>query len=52
MVLREGGNTTDDHYANGGLVFVREYLRYRLDQWELVRSHTRKWPRGSRAISK
>ena len=28
------------------LVFVREYLRYRLGRWELVRSHVRKWPKS------
>jgi hypothetical protein len=28
------------------LVQVREYLRHRLGQWELVRAHVRKWPRS------
>jgi hypothetical protein len=32
-------------------VRVREYLRYRLGQWELVRSHIRKWPCSRRAKS-
>lgn len=26
------------------LVLVREYLRFRLGHWEVVRSHIRKWP--------
>jgi hypothetical protein len=30
------------------MVDVREYLRHRLGQWELVRSHIRKWPNRSR----
>jgi hypothetical protein len=34
------------------LVFVREYLRYRLDKWETVTSHLRKWPCSSKAKSK
>ena len=29
-----------------GLVHVREYLRFRYDRWETVRSHYRKWPRS------
>jgi hypothetical protein len=29
------------------LVFVREYLRYRLGNWERVRSHYRKKPKSS-----
>lgn len=33
------------------LVFVREYLRLRLDKWETVRSHLRKWPRTTEAKS-
>jgi hypothetical protein len=40
----------DDAY--GALVNVREYLRHRLGQWELVRSHIRKWPCSRRAKSK
>ena len=33
--------------ASMGLyVFVREYLRFRFDRWETVRSHHRKWPRS------
>jgi hypothetical protein len=31
--------------ANGGLVFVREYLRHRYGKWEHVRSHYRNPPR-------
>ena len=29
-------------------VLVREYLRYRLGDWETVREHKRKWPRRKR----
>jgi hypothetical protein len=35
----------EDDSFEGLWVQVREYLRYRLDQWELVRSHVRRWPR-------
>jgi hypothetical protein len=27
-----------------GLVYVREYLRFRFGKWEQVRSHYRNWP--------
>jgi hypothetical protein len=32
--------------SGGTLVFVREYLRYRLGNWERVRSHYRNWPQS------
>jgi hypothetical protein len=36
---------------NKPTVFVREYERFRLGRWELVRAHTRSWPRSSRALA-
>ena len=36
---------------SGERVFVREYLRYRLGKWEVVKSHLRKRPCGHRAKS-
>jgi hypothetical protein len=38
--------------AKGKSLTVREYLRHRLGKWETVKSHLRKWPRSSEAISK
>ena len=35
---------TEGASIEGDLVFVREYLRYRLGKWERVRSHFRNWP--------
>jgi hypothetical protein len=43
---------TDGDSIEGLWVRVREYLRYRLGQWELVRSHIRKWPCLRRARSR
>jgi hypothetical protein len=31
-------------YRNAGFVGIRSYLRYRLDRWESVRAHRRRWP--------
>jgi hypothetical protein len=30
--------------VSGALVEVREYVRFRLGHWEVVRSHVRNWP--------
>lgn len=35
--------------AGGNLVIVRQYLRFRLGQWQTVRSHSRRRPCINRA---
>jgi len=42
---------TDGDLIEGQMVFVREYLRFRLGCWQTVRSHLRKWPRSREAKS-
>jgi hypothetical protein len=42
---------TEGSSIEGVIVFVREYLRYRLGKWEAVKSHLRRWPRSGGTTS-
>jgi hypothetical protein len=52
IIARAKDSFKDHHPEEDKLVSVRRYFRYRLDNWEVVKAHPRRWPRKRAKIIK